>query len=48
MGGGAEPHTDITTLDDTALRFDWGHTVGTCNDTTVSDDTFQVQLLQRF
>jgi len=48
VGAGAELHTDITTLGDTALRFDWAHPVGNYNATNISSDTFYVQLLQNF
>ena len=48
VGAGAELHTDVTTLGDTALRFDWAHPVGHYNDPNVSSDTFFVQLLQDF
>ncbi len=48
LGLGAEVHTGITTIGDTALRFDWAHPVGSYNDPNVSSDTFYVQLLQTF
>ncbi len=48
IGAGAELHTDITTLGDTAVRFDWAHPVGTYNDTNVSDNSWYIQLLQNF
>jgi hemolysin activation/secretion protein len=48
VGLGGELHTNITTLGDTALRLDWAHPVGSYNDTTISSDTFYLQLLQDF
>jgi hemolysin activation/secretion protein len=48
VGAGAELHTDITTLGDTAVRFDWAHPIGTYNDPNVSDNSWYIQLLQNF
>ena len=48
VGAGAELHTDITTLGDTSVRFDWAHPVGSYNANNISSDTFYVQLLQDF
>jgi hemolysin activation/secretion protein len=48
VGAGAELHTNVTTLGDTAVRFDWAHPIGSYNATNVSSDSFYVQLLQNF
>ena len=48
VGLGAEIHTGVTTIGDTALRFDWAHPVGTYKGQNIDDDTFYVQLLQTF
>ena len=48
VGLGAEIHTGVTTIGDTALRFDWAHPVGTYNSQNIDNDTFYVQLLQTF
>ena len=48
VGAGAELHTDITTLGDTAVRFDWAHPVGSYNDPNVSSNSWYIQLLQNF
>jgi len=48
VGLGAELHTGITTIGDTAIRFDWAHPVGSYNDPNVDANTFYIQLLQTF
>jgi hemolysin activation/secretion protein len=48
LGLGAEIHTTITKIGDTALRLDWAHPVGNYNDPTVDSNTFYMQLLQGF
>jgi hemolysin activation/secretion protein len=48
VGLGAELHTGITTLGDTAVRFDWAHPVGSYVDPNVSSNTFYLQVLQTF
>jgi len=48
VGLGAELHTGITTLGDTAVRFDWAHPVGSYRDPNIDSDTFYLQLLQTF
>jgi hemolysin activation/secretion protein len=48
VGLGAELHTDVTTLGDTALRLDWAHPVGSYQATNIDSDTFYMQLLQNF
>ena len=48
VGAGVELHTDITTLGDTSVRFDWAHPVGSYNAGNISSDTFYAQVLQNF
>ena len=48
VGLGAEFDTDITTVGNTGIRFDWAHPIGSYNATNVDSNTFYIQLLQTF